>query len=158
MKKLSTTEIAATLAVPIAKELGLEIWDVRFEKEGSNRYLRYLIDKEDGVNINDLEAVSRRVEARLDEEDPISQSYILEVSSPGIERQLIKDAHFEKYIGHKVAVRLIRPVDGMRDFVGELVSKYGDEVTILLDDDIEMIYKTNESAYTKLYIDFGIGG
>jgi ribosome maturation factor RimP len=157
-KKAATVDIARRLAAPILEELGLQLWDVRFEKEGSGWYLRYFIDKEGGININDCEAVSRRVDALLDEEDPIQQSYVLEVSSPGIERQLVKDWHFERYIGQKVAVRLIRPVEGVRDFIGTLVGKVGDNITILLEDDVQMTYETGEAAYTRLYIDFMTGG
>ena len=157
-KKESTTDIAQRLILPILEELGLELWDVRFEKEGSGWFLRYFIDKDGGINIQDCETVSRRVEACLDAEDPIPQSYVLEISSPGIERQLVKDWHFERYTGHQVAVRLIRPVDGLRDFAGALKSKDGDNITILLDEDTEMTYQENEAAYTRLYIDFETGG
>ncbi len=151
-------EIAEKLIAPVLKELGLELWDVHFEKEGSSWFLRYFIDKEGGVTIGDCEAVSRAVDKLLDEADPIDQSYVLEVSSPGVERRLTRDAHFAQFAGHLVAVRLIRPVEGMRDFVGTLSGKNGDTITILLEDDVEMNYTKNEAAWTKLYFDFKTGG
>jgi len=153
-----TVRIAEQLVMPVIEERGLILWDTRFEKEGSQWYLRYFIDKDGGVNIRDCEFVSRAVEKLLDEADPISQSYTLEVSSPGIERELMKDWHFEKYIGSNVHVRLIRPVEGMRDFYGELLSKEADEIKILLDNDIEMSFQRAEASSIKLAADYETGG
>ena len=157
-KKPNTVQTAEKLIQPVLDELGLSLWDTRFEKEGSLWFLRYFIDKDGGVTINDCEAASRAISKLLDEADPIPNSYTLEVSSPGVERRLLKDWHFQKYIGSLVSVRLVRPVEGMRDFIGELLRKDGDEVAILLDDDIEMVFKTGEAAYVKLYADFETGG
>ena len=86
--KKNTVGIVTDLVRPITDELGLDLWDVRFEKEGSTWYLRIFLDKEEGVNIDDCENVSRRLSPILDETDPIVQSYTLEVSSPGIGRDL----------------------------------------------------------------------
>lgn len=157
-KKGNTVTIAEKLIAPIIESRGLELWDTRFEKEGSQWYLRYFIDKEGGVNIGDCEFVSRAIDKLLDEADPIEQGYILEVSSPGIERELGKDWHFERYIGHAVNVRLIRAAGGRRDFVGELLSKDGSEIKILLDDGVEMSFLKAEAASVKLAADFEIGG
>lgn len=157
-KKGNTVAIAEKLVAPVIAERGLDLWDVRFEKEGSQWYLRYFIDKEGGVTIGDCEFVSRAVDKLLDEADPIEQSYILEVSSPGIERELVKDWHFERYYGSGVQVRLIRPVNGVRDFTGNLCSKNGDAITILLDEDTEMVFLKSEAASIKLSADFETGG
>lgn len=158
-KKPTTVEVAQRIIRPVLDKMGLTLWDTRFEKEGSSWYLRYFVDKEDAhVTIGELEEVSRAVDKLLDEEDPISQSYVLEVSSPGMERALVRDEHFARYAGHDVAVRLIRPVEGVRDFVGRLMGKSGDEITILLDEDVEMVIKKAEAAYIRLYIDFETGG
>lgn len=100
------------LAQPIAEELGLEIWDVRFLKEGADWFLRIFIDKPEGVNINDCEAMSRAVDKPLDELDCIEQSYCLEVCSPGLERELVRPEHFARFVGWPVKVRLIRPLPG----------------------------------------------
>ncbi|WRS27128.1 ribosome maturation factor RimP [Oscillospiraceae bacterium MB08-C2-2] len=155
--KETTVQIAARLVQPIVEERGLILWDVRYEKEGNGWYLRYFIDKEGGVDINDCEAVSKAVDPLLDEADPVSQSYTLEVCSPGLERSLIKDWHFQKYIGAPVMLRLIRPVEGIRDFKGTLLSKQEDEITIELEPELTMTVQKGEVAYIKLD-DFEIGG
>lgn len=157
-KKTNTVGTARELALPVLQELGLELWDLRYEKEGSSWYLRYFIDREGGVSIGDCEAFSRRVDKLLDEADPIEGSYILEVSSPGVERELTHDWHFARYEGQLVSVRLIRPVDGVRDFVGELLPKQGDHLAILIDGDTEMRFLKSEAAYVRLYADFESGG
>lgn len=157
-KKPNTVAVATTIVEPIIKELGLLLWDVRFEKEGSSWYLRYFIDKDGGVDINDCENVSRLVDKALDAADPIEQAYYLEVSSPGIERDLIKDWHFERYYGKKIQVRLIRAVENVRDFIGTLVSFGDNKVTMLLENDIEMVFEKSETSYIRVYDDFEFGG
>lgn len=157
-KKRGTVQIVTEIAQPVAEELGVELWDVRYEKEGSSWYLRIFIDKEGGVNIDDCEAFSRTVDKLIDERDPIAGSYYLEVSSPGIERELIKPRHFERYLGHPVAVRLIRPVDGVRDFVGTLCGYEDGQVTIELEQDIQMSFEKKEAAFVRLYEDYEAGG
>lgn len=158
-KKLPTAALVEALAKPVAQEYGVSLWDVRFEKEGSLWYLRVFIDKDGGVSINDCENVSRRLSDILDEEDPIEQSYILEVSSPGVERDLVKKAHFDAFLGSVIQLRLIRPVDGIRDFVGKLVGADDDgNVTMLLDEDVEMVFHLSEAAFVRLKDDFDMGG
>lgn len=153
-KKESTTEAAARLAQPLLEEMGLTLWDLRFEKEGSLWYLRYFIDKDGGVTIDDCERFSRAVEKKLDAADPIDQSYTLEVSSPGIERELTKDWHYEACMGQDVAVRLIRPVDGVRDFVGTLTGCGEEGVALLLPGEVEMTFQKGEASYVRLYNDY----
>ena len=92
------------IAEPIARELGLEIWDIRFLKEGADWFLRIFIDKEGGIDISDCENMSRAIDKPLDEADPIEQSYCLEVSSPGVERDLVRPEHFERYKGADIKV------------------------------------------------------
>ena len=119
------------LCAPIAEELGLSIWDVRYVKEGAEWYLRIFIDKEGGVDINDCERMSRAVNDPLAELDPIENAYCLEVCSPGIERELVRDEHFEQYIGADVMVRMRRPIEGLgRDLDGVLKAYDHGEVTI----------------------------
>ena len=100
---------------------GLELVDLEFVKEGVNWYLRVYIDKDGGVNIDDCEAVSRALEVKLDEKDPIEQAYILEVSSPGIDRPLKKDADFVKYQGEIIDVKLYKAQDGSKQYQGRLL-------------------------------------
>lgn len=119
------------IAKPVAESFGVRIWDVRFLKEGAEWYLRIFIDKEGGVNINDCENVSRAVDPLLDEKDFISQNYILEVSSPGLERELSRDEHITEYIGKDIKIRLIRPMDGLgKEFCGVLKSFDGSLLTV----------------------------
>ncbi len=119
------------LCEPIAAECGVEIWDVRFVKEGAEKYLRIFIDKEEGVSIDDCEAVSRALDEPLEKNDPIKEPYILEVSSPGLERELTRPEHFERFMGADIMVRLIRPMEVLgRDFSGVLTDATKDTVTI----------------------------
>lgn len=121
-KKLSTAERVRQLAEPLADELGLSIWDVQFVKEGAEWYLRVLIDKDGGVTIDDCVDMTHALDPVLDEEDPISQEYMLEVSSPGLERKLTRPEHFAASIGMPVRARLIRPLeDGTRTLEGILL-------------------------------------
>ena len=119
------------IAEPIAQQCGVDIWDVRYLKEGAEWYLRIFIDKEEGISIDDCEAVSRALDEPLEKNDPIKDAYILEVSSPGIERELIRMEHFDRFIGADIMVHLIRPMDVLgRDFKGVLHSHDKDTVTI----------------------------
>ncbi|MCR5459166.1 MAG: ribosome maturation factor RimP [Acetatifactor sp.] len=121
---------AEELLKPIVEKLGIEIYDVEFVKEGSSYYLRAYIDKPEGVNINDCEAVSRAFSDALDEADPIPDAYVLEVSSPGLGRTLKKDVHLEKSIGMEVEVKLFKAIGKQKDFAGILESF--DEKTITI--------------------------
>ncbi len=138
------------LAEPIAKELGVELWDIRFVKEGADWFLRIIIDKDGGVDINDCENMSRAIDKPLDELDPIEQSYCLEVSSPGLERELTRPEHFEKFKGADIKVRLIRPLEGKRDFEGVLEDSDGKTVVLRLEDGSAMSIDKKEASYIKL--------
>ncbi len=160
----NTAQRVWELVQPAADELGLELWDVRYEKEGASWYLKLVIDKDGGVSLDDCERMSRRAEKLLDEADPIEDSYRLQVSSPGIERELTRDWHFERCMGNGVLVRFIRPVEemgGERDFAGTLSYYENGEVGIILDGDAddesdgtEMRFNTGETAYVRLADDF----
>lgn len=113
--------VCRRLAQPVADELGLTLWDVRFVKEGASWYLRYIIDKDGGAGLDDCVALSRRLNPMLDEADPIPQSYSLEVSTPGVERELTRPEHFAYCEGWAVVVRLYHAVDGEREFAGILL-------------------------------------
>ncbi len=91
---------------PIVNSLGLELWDVRYLKEGAQWYLRVFIDKQEGVTIEDCENVSRAIDEPLDQLDPVDQSYCLEVCSPGLERELVRPEHFQRFEGWPVLVKL----------------------------------------------------
>ncbi|MGN0448128.1 MAG: ribosome maturation factor RimP [Acutalibacteraceae bacterium] len=138
------------LAEPLAKQLGLEIWDVRFLKEGADWYLRIFIDKDGGVSIDDCVDMTHAINPVLDEEDPIEQAYLLEVSSPGVERELVKDEHFLRFIGEKIKVKMIRPVDGKREFSGILENYEDGNVTLRLDGEGGFTFNKKEASWIKL--------
>ncbi len=153
----STVAAVWPIAEPIAKSLGLRIWDIRFVKEGASWYLRFFIDKDGGVTLDDCVDFSHAIDGPLDEADPIEQSYYMEVSSPGLERDLVKDAHFETVIGQKVKLRLIRPKDNKRDFNGILESYENGLLTLRLEDGSGLCIDKKEASRIKLddFDDFG---
>lgn len=145
------------LLAPIAEANGCWIYDVEYIKEGSDWYLRAYIDKESGVSINDCEAVSRALSDKLDEENFISDAYILEVSSPGLGRALKKDRHFEKSIGEEVELKTFKPIDGKKEFTGILKSYDKDTVTIETGDGEkrqDMAFDRSGIAVVRLALDF----
>ncbi len=119
------------LAQPIANALELDLWDVKFVKEGPEYYLRIFIDSDSKITLDDCEKMSRAIDKPLDELDPIVQNYCLEVCSPGINRELSRDEHLEKFIGHKIIVRLIRPFeDGTKELICVLEAFNKNEITV----------------------------
>ena len=140
------------LCEPIVKDFGLSLWDVRYEKEGADWYLRIFIDKEDGVDITDCEKVSRAINTPLDELDPIENAYCLEVCSPGIERELVRDEHFMQFIGADIMVRMRRPIEGIgKDFCGVLKG-YDDGMVTIADHsgENEVTIDKKDAAWIKL--------
>lgn len=146
----STVSRVWEIAEPIAKELGLMLWDIRFVKEGANHCLRIFIDRDGGVSLNDCVNMSRALDDPLDEGDFIDQSYNMQVSSPGIERELLRDFHFEAYMGDNVILRLIRPFNGTREYKGALSGYKDGDVSIILEGDTEMTALKKEIAFVKL--------
>lgn len=148
-RKGNVVTAVEAIAQPIAEALALSIWDIEFVKEGATFFLRIFIDKEEGVSIDDCEAFSRAIDKELDRVDPIEQGYCLEVSSPGIERALTKDWHFEKYLGMPVTVRLIRPdVEGRRELSGTLEGFDKETITIMTASGAAEV-KRSGTAYCK---------
>lgn len=135
---------------PLAKQLGLEIWDIRFVKEGANHYLRIFIDKEGGVGIDDCVDLSHAIDKPLDDADPIDCSYCLEVSSTGIERELTRPEHFESRIGEPIKIKLIRAVDNQREFCGKLKSFLDGRITIVMDNSEEVSFDKKDTSWVKL--------
>lgn len=140
------------LILPILENFGVELYDIDFEKEGSDWYLRVYIDKEGGVDINDCEKVSRAFNDILDEKDYIDEAYIFEVSSPGLGRQLKKDIHFEKSIGMPVDVKLFKPLDKCKEFTGILKEFDQNTVTVTVNDK-DMVFVRKDIAIIKLTLD-----
>ncbi len=146
----NTVKTVWEIVEPFAEELGLKIWDVRFLKEGSSWFLRIFIDKDGGVSIDDCVDLTHAINKPLDEADPIEQAYFLEVSSPGVERDLVRDEHFTAYIGEKIKVKMIRPIEGKREFSG-ILSDYSDgNITISLDDESGFTFTKKEASWIKV--------
>ncbi len=131
-KNGSIAETVRALAEPIADSLGCWIWDVEYVKEGAKRILRITIDSEEGITINDCEAFHRAIDPVLDEADPIEEQYYLEVSSPGVERELRTEEHIVACEGWDVEVRLYAPINGTKIFRGVLLP-LGEQGEICID-------------------------
>jgi ribosome maturation factor RimP len=142
------------LLEPILLANHFELYDVEYVKEGGNWFLRAYIDKENGITVDDCEMISRTLSDLLDKHDFIPESYILEVSSPGLGRQLRKDRHFEKSIGEEVEVKLFKPVNKKKEFTGILRSFDQNTITIELEDQSTMEFQRNEIAMVRLTFDF----
>ncbi len=122
----SIEERVESLVKNKVEELGYKLYDVQYAKEGKEYFLRIFIDKEEGIDLNDCEKVSDTINPILDEADYIKEQYFLEVSSPGIERVLRKDEHLEDSIGKEIEVKLFKPLEGKKEFVG-ILKKYNEE-------------------------------
>ncbi len=146
-------EKTENLLAPIAAAGGVEIYDVEYVKEGSEYYLRAYIDKPEGVDIIDCENVSRALSEALDREDFIPDAYILEVSSPGLGRTLKKDKHLEKSIGQEVEIKLFKPIDKCKEFVGVLDSFDAESLTIL-EGENKRTFTRSDIALIRLTFDF----
>lgn len=147
-KRENTEDVVRRLIAPVAERQGVDLWDVRFVKEGSEHYLRITLDKAGGVGIADCEAFSRAIDPILDEADPIREGYFLEVSSPGLGRPLTREEHFQALMGQEIRVRTIRPIDGERDFVG-ILADYDGGVTLSVAGETRRFEKS-EIASVKL--------
>ncbi|RKD30418.1 ribosome maturation factor RimP [Lacrimispora algidixylanolytica] len=140
--------------MPLMKEYNYELVDVEYVKEAGNWYLRAYIDKEGGIAVDDCEIISRKLGEWLDENDFITDSYILEVSSPGLGRPLKKDKDFERSIGAEVDIRLYKALNKQKEFNGTLQSYNKETVTIALEDGTELMINRSEIALIRLAFDF----
>ena len=116
------TDRITSLVRDAVEQQGVILWDVRFVKEGASHYLRIFIARDEGITIDDCTNVSHAVDPILDEADPIDCAYYLEVCSPGIERELSRDMHFEYAVGKRVRIRLFKAIDGKKEFEGTLTA------------------------------------
>lgn len=145
------TDAVAALALPVVERAGCTLWDVEYIKEAGSWFLRVYIDKEGGVSIDDCETVSRPLSDLLDEHDPIEGSYTFEVSSAGADRALKKPEHFEQFQGSEVEVRLYRPRESRKEFVGVLKSYEDGDVTLNVNG-AETRFTKQEIALVRLYL------
>ena len=141
------------LLKPLVDAHGFELVDVEYVKEAGNWYLRAYIDKPGGIAVDDCEVISRALSDKLDEEDFIDESYILEVSSPGLGRPLKKDKDFARSIGKEIEVRTFRAIDRQKEFTGILKEFDKDSFTIVIEEN-EMTFQRAETALVRLAFDF----
>ena len=141
------------LLQPLVDAHGFELVDVEYVKEAGNWYLRAYIDKPGGIAVDDCEVISRALSENLDEEDYMEDSYILEVSSPGLGRPLKKDKDFQRSIGKEIEVRTFRAIDKQKEFTGILKEFNKDSFTIVIEDN-EMTFQRSETALVRLAFDF----
>ena len=142
------------LILPIVEGQGFELVDVEYVKEGGNWYLRAYIDKPGGITVDDCELVSRALSDVLDEKDYIEDTYIFEVSSPGLGRPLKKEKDFKRSIGEEVEIRTYRPIDRKKEFIGILTEYDKDTVTIEYEDETTQVFNRNDIALIRLALHF----
>ena len=142
------------LLLPIMEEQGFELVDVEYVKEGGSWYLRAYIDKPGGITVDDCENVSRQLSDILDEKDYIEDSYILEVSSPGLGRPLKKEKDFERSLGEEIEIRTYRPVQHQKEFRGLLTAYDKNSITIETENHESMVFAREDVALARLAFDF----
>ncbi|ADL68927.1 ribosome maturation factor RimP [Thermoanaerobacterium thermosaccharolyticum] len=146
-------ELTRNLVAPAIEKNNFELVDVEYKKEGNNWYLRVYIDKEGGVSLDDCQIISEYLSEKLDEVDPIENSYILEVSSPGIDRPLKTQRDFDKFKGSLVEVSLYQPIDKKKKYEGELVGLINDKV-VITDNGERKEFDINDISLVKPVIKF----
>ena len=157
MAKKKITEIVEEMLEDFLRQEGYELYNAEFVKEGRDWFLRVYIDKtvtDEYVGTEDCEKVSRFLSEKLDEEDPIEQNYYLEVSSPGMDRPLLKRSHYERYIGREVEIRLYKGKDGTKNIQGVFKDITGDDITVEDHDGREWKLQLSEIAKAKLAVIF----
>lgn len=147
----NTVQLVEELVRPVIEGLGFQLWDVRFEKEGPDWFLRVFVDRQgERMDLDACEQVSRAIDPVIDKADPIKESYFMEVGSPGLGRKLTRPEHFTPYMGQKVAVRLIRPdEEGQRDYEGQLAAFENGAFTLQIENDKKTFLLT-AASFVKL--------
>ena len=140
--------------LPVLAEHNFELWDVEYVKEGGTWYLRAYIDKEGGITVNDCEAVAREMNEILDREDFVEDSYVFEVSSPGLGRPLKKEKDYIRSMGREVEIRTYRAINREKEFYGILSAYDENTVTIKTEDGTEMTFEKSDIALIRLAFDF----
>lgn len=143
------TDAVEVLAKPIVEDEGCSLWSVEYVREAGRWFLRVFIDKEGGVDVADCERISRRLDPILDEKDPIPESYVFEVGSAGIERELKRPSDFEAFMGSEVELKLYQPINGKKSVVGILKAYENGDVTV--DDNT---FKKQQIAQVRLHPKF----
>ena len=147
------TDTVAELALPFVEVAGCSLWDVEYVKEAGEWFLRVYIDKEEGISIQDCEAVSRPLSDALDEADPIQDPYTFEVSSAGADRPLKKPEHFEAFMGAEVDVKFYKAVNGQKNCTGILAGYEDGNVTLEMGGET-VTFDKKEIAFVRLHVSF----
>lgn len=157
----NTAAIVRALLEGTVNSLGFDLWDVEYVKEGADMYLRITIDSPAGIDITDCERVHRVIDPIIDEADPIDEAYMLEVSSPGVERQLRTPSHFESCIGERITVKLFSAIEGITAAAGKQLTGIlkafdtsSKDITVDVDGK-DIIIPWNIMSRTNIYFDFG---
>lgn len=153
-KKEQYEQQTESLLEPIVTGFGFELVDVEYVKEAGAWYLRAYIDKPGGITVDDCEAVSRKFSDILDEKDYIDETYIFEVSSPGLGRPLKKEKDFQRSLGEEVEIRTYRAIEKQKEFTGVLKEYDKDSVTIAYEDDTTQTFLKSDIALIRLALDF----
>lgn len=154
MNKNEIEKLTYKITEPIVEALNMELVDVEYIKEGPNMYLRLYIDKDGGVNLDDCQSVSQKVSEELDEKDPITENYFLEISSPGIDRPLKNDKDFDRSIGKDVEINLYKAVESKKKLTGKLVKYDDDNIYIEDEDSNEKTIERNIISKINLAVNF----
>ncbi len=136
-KKMKVEDQVEAACLPVLREAGYSLYDIEYVKEGAEWYLRFFIDKEGGVDLDDCERVSGLIDGLLDCIDPIGHSYYLEISSPGVERVLRKPVHFANAVGETISIKLYHAWNGKREILGNLGAAEEDGIRMILPDAVE---------------------
>lgn len=145
----SIEERVESLIKSKVENLGYELYDVQYAKEGKDYFLRVFIDKQEGIDLSDCEKISNEINPLLDEADYIKEMYFLEVSSPGVERILRKEKHFEKAKGKEVEIKLFKPIEKQKEFVG-ILKKWDENMVNLQIEENEIEIERKNISLMKL--------
>lgn len=147
------TEIVSALAKPVIEAEGCTLWDVEYVREAGSMYLRVFVDKAGGLGIDDCERISRALDPILDEADPVPGTYIFEVGSPGLERELKRPSDFAAFMGSEVVLKFYSPINGVKSCVGVLSSYDNETIGIIIGDE-ERSYDMSKLAKVNLHVSF----
>ncbi|MFM1524853.1 MULTISPECIES: ribosome maturation factor RimP [Helcococcus] len=139
---------------PSIIDMGYELVDIEFIKENYENYLRFYIYSENGIDIDDCEKVSRYLDVKLDEIDPIDVHYYLEVSSPDLNRPLKTDDDLRRNVGEIIEVHLYKKVNGLKDYIGELKEYNSDEIKLLSENIGEVVLNRKDISLIKIWLEF----
>jgi ribosome maturation factor RimP len=152
-KKVKVVDVVKKIAAPFCEENGLTLIDVEFVKEGPHRYLRVMVDKNEGVSLDDCSLVSKFLNAELDKVDPVEENYFLEITSPGVERELKTEEDFKRFAGKTIQVKLFSPLDGQKLYKGTLID-LSDGIIKIGNDGKVVEIPLDKAAMVKLMVDF----